>query len=487
MARFNEMAAHELLPKIKSGEVKAEAVTRDVLERITTEDYRIHAYLAIQPKAALDMARTIDRRIEDGEATGALAGIPIAVKDAICTCGLETTCGSKILEGFVPPYDATVVARLRKADAVIIGKTNMDQFGMGSSNENSGFEPCLNPLDTSRVPGGSSGGSAAALAAQETILALGEDTGGSIRQPASFCGVVGLKPTYGRVSRFGVIAYGSSFDQVGPMARDVEDCARLLGVIAGHDHRDSTSALEPTCDYPSTLKSGIEGLRIGVPDEYMAEGLDADVRDCIQLAIRDMESLGARVESVHLPHTKYAISTYYILVTAEASSNLARYDGVKYGLRRTPVGEINTEDELDAMYAWTRSEGFGPEVKRRIMLGTYVLSSGYYDAYYDKAQRARTLIKQDFERAFEQVDVLVAPTTPTTAFKIGEKVNDPLQMYLSDIYTVPINLAGVPAVSIPCGKAPDGLPVGMQIIGPHFGEEIILRAAYAYEKGKSIV
>jgi aspartyl-tRNA(Asn)/glutamyl-tRNA(Gln) amidotransferase subunit A len=271
------------------------------------------------------------------------------------------------------------------------------------------------------------------------------------------------------------------------MARDVEDCARLLGVIAGHDHRDSTSALEPTCDYPATLKAGIEGLRIGVPDEYMAEGLDTDVRDCIQLAIRDMESLGARVESVHLPHTKYAISTYYILVTAEASSNLARYDGVKYGLRGTPVGEINTEDELDAMYAWTRSEGFGPEVKRRIMLGTYVLSSGYYDAYYDKAQRARTLIKQDFERAFEQVDVLVAPTTPTTAFKIGEKVNDPLQMYLSDIYTVPINLAGVPAVSIPCGKAPDGLPVGMQIIGPHFGEEIILRAAYAYEKGKSIV
>ena len=482
MACFNEMSAHELLPKIKSGEVTAEAVTRAVLDRITADDHHIHAYLATQPKAALDTARSVDRRIADGEETGPLAGIPIAIKDAICTRGLETTCGSKILKGFVPPYDSTVVSRLRKADAVIIGKTNMDQFGMGSSNENSGFGACLNPVDTSRVPGGSSGGSAAALAAQEAILALGEDTGGSIRQPASFCGVVGLKPTYGRVSRFGIIAYGSSFDQVGPMARDVEDCARLLGVIAGHDPRDSTSAREPTSDYQVPLKSGIEGLRIGVPEEYMAEGLDAGVRDCVHQALRDMENLGAHVESVCLPHTEYAISTYYILVTAEASSNLARYDGVKYGFRGAPVGGTDPANEVNEMYASTRSEGFGAEVKRRIMLGTYVLSAGYYDAYYDKAQRARTLIKQDFERAFEQVDVLVAPTTPTTAFKIGEKVNDPLQMYLSDIYTVPINLAGVPAVSIPCGKAPDGLPVGMQIIGPHFREEMILRAAYAYER-----
>lgn len=482
LADLNVMAAHELLPKIKSGEVTAEAVTRAVLDQTAETDHRIHAYLATQPEAALNTAGDIDRRIAAGDPVGALAGIPIAVKDAICTRGLETTCGSKILKGFVPPYDATVTARLREADAVIIGKTNMDQFGMGSSNENSGFGPCLNPLDTERVPGGSSGGSAAALAAHEAILALGEDTGGSIRQPASFCGIVGLKPTYGRVSRFGIIAYGSSFDQVGPMAGNVEDCARLLGVIAGHDPKDSTSAPEPVSDYMATLKNGIEGLRVGVPDEYMAEGLDADVRSCVQQAIEDLERLGARVETVSLPHTEYAVSTYYILVTAEASSNLARYDGVKYGFRGMPADTVENGDELEAMYLQTRSEGFGLEVKRRIMLGTYVLSAGYYDAYYDKAQRARTLIRQDFERAFEQVDVLVAPTTPTTAFKIGEKVDDPLQMYLSDIYTVPINLAGVPAVSIPCGNAPDGLPVGMQIIGPHFGEETILRTAYAYEK-----
>ena len=464
----------------------------------------------------IEDARDVDRRIAAGESTGPLAGVPIAIKDAICTKGLETTCASRILEGFVPPYDATVIARLREADAVIIGKTNMDQFGMGSSNENTGFEICRNPLDTNRVPGGSSGGSAAALAAGTAVLALGEDTGGSIRQPAAFCGVVGLKPTYGRVSRFGIIAYGSSFDQVGPMARNVEDCARLLGVIAGHDRMDTTSSSEAVPDYTANLKQGIEGLRIGVPEEYMAEGLDAGVKESVSRAIERLAALGAHVENVQLPHTEYAVAAYYILVTAEASSNLARYDGVKYGYRgkeggaetnkgrvgdvgAAGVGEVGTgagpgatgagaaipipaEDRLDAMYGSVRSEGFGFEVKRRIMLGTYVLSAGYYDAYYDKAQRVRTLIKGDFDKAFEKVDLLVAPTTPTTAFRIGEKIGDPLQMYLSDIYTVPINLAGVPSISLPCGQGPDGMPIGLQIIGPHFNEERILRAAHAFEQ-----
>ena len=492
MEHFSEMAAHDLAPRIKSGEVTAEEAAREVLRLIEKKDPAVNAYLAVRPESVIEDARDVDRRVAAGEPTGPLAGVPIAIKDAICTKGLETTCASRILEGFVPPYDATVIARLREADAVIVGKTNMDQFGMGSSNENSGFKICRNPLDTSRVPGGSSGGSAAALAAGTAVLALGEDTGGSIRQPAAFCGVVGLKPTYGRVSRFGIIAYGSSFDQVGPMARNVEDCAGLLGVIAGHDSMDTTSSSEAVPDYAATLKQGIDGLRIGVPDEYMAEGLDAAVKESVGRAIEQMEALGARVESVRLPHTEYAVAAYYILVTAEASSNLARYDGVKYGFRPGEGGAIDggapgaqpnaPEDRLDAMYASVRSEGFGHEVKRRIMLGTYVLSSGYYDAYYDKAQRVRTLIKGDFDQAFEKVDILVAPTTPTTAFRIGEKIGDPLQMYLSDIYTVPINLAGVPAISLPCGKDPDGMPIGLQIIGPHFGEERILRAAYAFEE-----
>ncbi|MCY3713252.1 MAG: Asp-tRNA(Asn)/Glu-tRNA(Gln) amidotransferase subunit GatA [Gemmatimonadetes bacterium] len=493
------MAAHDLAPRIKSGEMTAEETAREVLRLIEEKDPAINAYLAVDPESVIEDAQEVDRRVAAGETTGPLAGVPIAIKDAICTKGLETTCASRILEGFVPPYDATVIARLRAADAVIVGKTNMDQFGMGSSNENSVFDVCRNPLDTSRVPGGSSGGSAAALAAGTAVLALGEDTGGSIRQPAAFCGVVGLKPTYGRVSRFGIIAYGSSFDQVGPMARNVEDCARLLGVIAGHDPMDTTSASEAVPDYTADLKRGIEGVRIGVPEEYLAEGLDPSVKESVSRAIERMESLGARVESVHLPHTEYAVAAYYILVTAEASSNLARYDGVKYGYRGEDGGApavdaptssgagvgapaLAPEDRLDAMYGSTRSGGFGLEVKRRIMLGTYVLSAGYYDAYYDKAQRVRTLIKGDFDQAFEKVDLLVAPTTPTTAFRIGEKIDDPLQMYLSDVYTVPINLAGVPAISLPCGTDPGGMPVGLQIIGPHFGEERILRAAYAFEE-----
>lgn len=502
MEKYSEIPAHKLALCIKSGEVTAEEVARTALRLIEEKNSTINAYISVQPESVIKDARTVDRRVAAGDSTGVLVGVPIAIKDAICTKNLETTCGSKILEGFVPPYDATVISRLRAADAVILGKTNMDQFGMGSSNENTGFEICRNPLDTGRVPGGSSGGSAAALAAGTAVLALGEDTGGSIRQPAAFCGIVGLKPTYGRVSRYGIIAYGSSLDQVGPMARNVEDCARLLGVIAGHDRLDSTSSPEVVPDYTKGLKQGIKGLRVGVPEEYMSEGLDVEVKESVGRAIDRMEELGARVESVHLPHTEYAVAAYYILVTAEASSNLARYDGVKYGARadniksRTKkemlendivpgvVADIPTLDDggLANMYRSVRSEGFGLEVKRRIMLGTYVLSAGYYEAYYDKAQRVRTMIKRDFDRAFEKVDLLVAPTSPTTAFRIGEKIDDPLQMYLSDVYTVPINLAGVPAISVPCGNDSSGMPIGLQIIGPHFGEEQILRAAYAFEE-----
>lgn len=476
------LTAHELAEKITTREITAEALARAVLERIAACEETVHAYLSVQPDEALATARGVDRRLAAGEPVGALAGIPVAVKDAICTKGVRTTCGSKMLESFVPPYDATVVARLRQADAVIIGKTNMDEFGMGSSNENSAFGPTRNPHDPSRVPGGSSGGSAAAVAAHEAILALGEDTGGSIRQPAAFCGVVGLKPTYGRVSRFGVIAYGSSFDQVGPVAGDVEDCARLLHVIAGHDPKDSTSAPEPVPDYAAALTPEIEGLRIGVPEEYFAGGPDPGVETAVRQAIQTLASLGARVESVRLPHVEYAIAAYYILVTAEASSNLARYDGVKYGFRGRPAPD---EATLEETYIRTRSEGFGMEVKRRIMLGTYALSAGYYDAYYAKAQKVRTLIKRDFDRVFERVDALAAPTTPSTAFRFGEKVDDPLQMYLSDIYTVPSNLAGVPSISIPCGRDADGLPIGLQIIGPAFREDTVLRAAYAFEQARA--
>lgn len=503
MENYSEIPAHKLALRIKSGEVSAEDVARHALDLIEEKNSTIHAYISVQEESVIEDARAVDRRIAAGDSTGALVGVPVAIKDAICTKNLETTCASKILKGFVPPYDATVIARLRAADAVILGKTNMDQFGMGSSNENTGFEICRNPLDISRVPGGSSGGSAAALAAGTAILALGEDTGGSIRQPASFCGIVGLKPTYGRVSRYGIIAYGSSLDQVGPMARNVEDCARLLGVIAGHDRLDSTSSPEAVPDYTKGLKQGIKGVRIGVPEEYMADGLEVEVRDSVAGAIERLEELGARVETVQLPHTEYAVAAYYILVTAEASSNLARYDGVKYGYRtdnnhsrakkesleqdvapRAASDILSFDDDLVNMYRSVRSDGFGLEVKRRIMLGTYVLSAGYYEAYYDKAQRVRTLIKRDFERVFEKIDLLVAPTAPTTAFRIGEKIDDPLQMYLSDVYTVPINMAGVPAISLPCGKDSSGMPIGLQIIGPHFGEEKILRAAYAFEETK---
>jgi aspartyl-tRNA(Asn)/glutamyl-tRNA(Gln) amidotransferase subunit A len=425
---------------------------------------------------ARQQADEADRRFRSGEGVTVLTGIPIALKDNLCTAGIKTTCASKILEGFVPPYDATVVDRLRAAGAVFAGKTNMDEFAMGSSTENSAFGATKNPWGRDRIPGGSSGGSAAAVAADACLGALGSDTGGSIRQPAACCGVVGLKPTYGRVSRYGLVAFASSLDQIGPFAKDVEDCAWLLNAIAGHDPNDSTSADVPRSDYTADLRIGVRGLRIGVPKEYFVSGMDRAVEDSVRSAVRVLEREGAVVEEVSLPHTEYAVAVYYLLATAEASSNLARYDGVKYGFRaKSPANLMD-------LYFRSRAEGFGPEVKRRIMLGTYALSSGYYDAYYAKAQRVRTLIKRDFDRVFERVDVIATPTAPTPAFRFGEKTQDPLQMYLSDIFTISVNLAGVPALSLPCGFSPDGLPIGLQIIGKPFAESTILRAAAAYER-----
>jgi len=418
--------------------------------------------------------------VKNGDKIPSLAGVAVAVKDLIATRGMETTCGSKILKGFVPPYNATVINRLKEAGAIIIGKTNMDEFAMGSSTENSAFGPTHNPWDLGRVPGGSSGGSTAAVAADETFVALGTDTGGSVRQPASLCGMVGLKPTYGRVSRYGLVAYASSLDQIGPITKDVTDCALLMKVISGHDNMDSTSVNLEVPDYLKSCQKGIEDLKIGVPKEYFIEGIDPEVKDALDKALKIFEKLGAKIEEASLPHTEYSLPTYYLIATAEASSNLAKYDGVQYGYR--------TEDyeNLSSMYQRNRSEGFGSEVKRRIMLGTYALSSGYYDAYYLKAQKVRTLIKEDFDKAFSKYDILITPTSPTPAFKLKEKVLDPLTMYLSDIYTVPINLAGIPAISLNCGYSKSNLPIGLQIIGKHFSEEIILRAAYNFEKHSDV-
>jgi aspartyl-tRNA(Asn)/glutamyl-tRNA(Gln) amidotransferase subunit A len=416
----------------------------------------------------------VDEKIGRGEAIAPLAGIPGALKDNMCVKGVRTTCGSKILTGFVPPYDATVTAKLAAQDTVIVGKTNMDEFAMGSSTENSAYFASRNPWDTDTVPGGSSGGSAAAVAAAEAIWALGSDTGGSIRQPAAYCGVVGLKPTYGRVSRYGLVAYASSLDQIGPITRDVTDAALVLNAISGHDHRDSTSIDAPVPDYTKALVGDLKGLKIGLPKEYFVAGMDPAVEKAIYQAIEQLKAMGADYKEVSMPHTEYARAAYYLVATAEARSNLARYDGVGFGHR----GEGN---DIIAMYKRSRTEGFGEEVRRRIMLGTYALSSGYYDAYYLKALKVRTLIKQDFDKAFEKVDVLITPIAPTPAFKIGEKVDDPLAMYLEDVCTVPINLAGVPAISLPCGFKGQ-LPIGLQIIGRPLGEETILRAAYAFEQ-----
>jgi len=477
-----DLTLHQARALLDAGEISAVELTQAVLDRILSVDNAVKAYLTLTPEAALEQARAADAaRVGAGLAPAPegqampLRGIPIAVKDIICTAGIPTTCGSRILEDFIPPYDATVVARLKAAGAVILGKTNTDEFAMGSSTENSAFFPTHNPWDLDRVPGGSSGGSAAAVAAGECLGALGTDTGGSVRQPAAFCGIVGLKPTYGRVSRYGLIAFASSLDQVGVLTRDVTDAAILLNVIAGHDPLDSTSLDAPVPDYTDALTGDIRGMRVGVPREYFVPGMQPEVEAAVRAALEKLADLGAEIVEVSLPHTDYALPVYYLIAPAEASANLARYDGVRYGLRI--VG-----NSLEDTYKQTRGQGFGPEVKRRIMLGTYALSAGYYDAYYLKAQKVRTLIKGDFDRAFQQVDVIVAPTSPTTAFRIGEKTDDPIQMYLSDIFTLSVNLAGICGINIPCGFDAQGLPIGMQIMGPALGEMTILRVAYAYEQ-----
>jgi aspartyl-tRNA(Asn)/glutamyl-tRNA(Gln) amidotransferase subunit A len=468
----------ESLKSIHSRLANRELTVRDLVDaslaRIREVDEQVRAFLTVDEEGAREQAEALDRERMESDQRGILFGLPAGIKDNICTEGLKTTCASRLLANYEPIYSATVMKKLEQAQAVTVGKMNMDEFAMGSSTENSGFHPTYNPWDLSRVPGGSSGGSAAAVAAGEVYFALGSDTGGSIRQPAAYCGVVGLKPTYGRVSRFGLVAFASSLDQIGPLTKNVEDAAYVLQAIAGHDPMDSTSADVEVPDYLSALTGDVKGLKVAVPKEMMGEGIDPGVREKVQQALRVLESLGAVIEEVSLPHSEYAVATYYLLAPAEASSNLARYDGVRYGVRVEA-------DSLVEMYKQTRSQGFGSEVKRRIMLGTYSLSSGYYDAYYLKAQKVRTLIKQDFDRVFEQYDVIVGPTAPTTAFKIGEKVDNPLTMYLNDILTIPVNLAGLPAISVPCGLS-DGLPVGLQIIGKAFDESTVLRVAHAYEQ-----
>ncbi|MGE0823658.1 MAG: Asp-tRNA(Asn)/Glu-tRNA(Gln) amidotransferase subunit GatA [Candidatus Binatia bacterium] len=472
-----QLTIHELMDLLRQRVVSARDVTQAILERIEKTDSTIHSYLTVCPEQAYAQAEAADRLLAGTSLQSPLCGIPVAIKDVILTAGIRSTAGSRMLEEFVPPYDATVVQKLRDAGAVIIGKLNCDEFAMGSSNENSAFFPSLNPWNTNRVPGGSSGGSATAVAAQQALATLGTDTGGSIRLPAAFCGVVGLKPTYGRVSRYGVVAYASSLDQVGPLTKDVTDCAILFETIAGHDPRDSTSINSPVPDCHASLSHGVHTLRIGIPQEYFVEGIAPEVESAVRTAIEYLRTLGAETVSVSLPHTEYAVASYYLVATAEASSNLARYDGVRYGYR-TPHPQ-----DLVAMYQETRAYGFGAEVKRRIMLGTYVLSAGYYEAYYLKAQKVRTLIRQDFLNAFEQCDVLITPVAPTTAFAIGERTREPLKMYLSDIFTIAVNLAGLPSISLPCGFDSQKLPIGLQIIGKPFDEPTLLRTAYVYEQG----
>ncbi|MBN1935939.1 MAG: Asp-tRNA(Asn)/Glu-tRNA(Gln) amidotransferase subunit GatA [Anaerolineae bacterium] len=480
MAALYELKAHEVSELLDQGEISALELTQAALERIDRLDGQVKAYLAVMADRALEQAQEADARRQKGE-RGPLLGMPVAIKDVICVPGAPTTCGSQILKDFVPPYAATVVEKLRAVGAVITGKTNTDEFAMGSSTENSAYFTTHNPWNLDRVPGGSSGGSAAAVAAQMVPLALGSDTGGSVRQPASFCGVVGIKPSYGRVSRYGLVAFASSLDQIGAFGRDVRDAALMLSAIAGYDARDSTSMPVEVPDYAAALVPDLKGMRVGVPQEYFVAGLQPEVETAVRVAIDRLAQLGAEIVEVHLPHTGYALPTYYLIAPAECSANLARYDGIRYGLSAQDAGDIWD------VYRLTRGRGLGAEVKRRIMLGTYALSAGYYDQFYLKAQKVRTLIKQDFDLVFRggvdapPVDVVVGPTAPTTAFKIGEKAADPLQMYLSDIFTLSANLAGICGVSIPCGFA-GGLPIGLQIQGPAFGEEKILRVAYAYEQ-----
>jgi aspartyl-tRNA(Asn)/glutamyl-tRNA(Gln) amidotransferase subunit A len=463
---------------VQERKTTAFAVAEAYYARIQKEDGQIGAFLTLSKERALEQADRIDRMATEGKILPPLGGVPVAIKDVMSTQGVRTTAGSKILSKYIPPYDCTAVARLETAGAVVLGKTNCDEFAMGSSNENSGFHPVRNPRDLNRVPGGSSGGSAAAVASDMAVVALGSDTGGSIRQPASFCGVVGLMPTYGRVSRYGLIAFASSLDHIGPLAKTVKDAAIVLRTIAGRDAMDPTSADVPVPDYVAELDKPVRGLKLGVAKEYFGEGLDGEVQQAVEAAIEKLKGLGCEIVPVSLPHTSYAIPTYYLVATAEASSNLARYDGVRYSNRANGV------KTLSEMYRRSRDEGFGAEVKRRIMLGTYALSAGYYDAYYLKAQKVRTLLTRDFEEAFRKVDAIVTPTSPTAAFRLGEKSNDPLAMYLADIYTVTADLAGIPGISVPCGETKEKLPIGLQILGKHFDEATILRVAHAYEQAR---
>lgn len=475
--RLYEKPAHVLHDMLVNKEITSVELTQDVLQRIDEVEGDVEAYLTITREEALKQAAAVDEKIANGEEISFLEGIPGAIKDNICTKGVKTTCASKILEHFVPPYDATVMTKIKAENPVLLGKVNMDEFAMGGSTENSAYHVTHNPWNLDCVPGGSSGGSAAAVAAGTAIWALGSDTGGSIRQPASFCGVVGMKPTYGRVSRYGLVAYASSLDQIGPLTRDVTDCAHLLNIIAGHDEMDSTSSTADVPDYTKSLVEDVKGLKIGLPKEYFVKGMDPEVEQAVRAAIEKYKELGAEVVEISLPHTEYAISTYYLIAPAEAATNLERYDGVSYGER------VDGED-LVQMMTNTRDEKFGEEVKRRIMIGNYALSAGYYDAYYLKALKVRTLVQQDYMEAFKKVDVIMAPTAPTPAFKIGEMIADPLQMYLQDVCTVPLNLAGLPGISIPCGRSSKGLPIGLQIIGKALDEATLIRAAYTYEQSQ---
>ena len=470
------LTAVELGKKIKAHEVSVEEATRAALDAIAAKEDAVHSFVTVDEEGAMKRAAEVQKLIDDGTLTGPLAGVPVAIKDNMCTKGVKTTCGSKMLENFVSPYNATVMEKINSEDMIMLGKLNMDEFAMGSSTEYSHFHPTKNPWNLNKVPGGSSGGSAAAVAANLVPWALGSDTGGSIRQPASLCGIVGLKPTYGLVSRYGLVAFASSLDQIGPMTKDVKDAAILLNVISGHDEKDTTSAEIEKKDYTKCLKNDVKGLKIGVPKEYFGEGINPEVKAKVEEAIEKYKELGAEIEEFSLDIADYSLATYYIIAPAEASSNLGRFDGIRYGYR-TP-----NYTNLKELFKNSRSEGFGSEVKRRIILGTYVLSSGYYDAYYKKAQQVRTLVKQEFKKAFEKYDVILTPTSPIVAFDIGTKSSNPMEMYLSDICTVPVNIAGVPAISIPCGVDSNNMPIGMQLIGNYFDEETILNAAYTYEQ-----
>ena len=474
---LNNKTAHELHDMLKGKNISAVELTEEVFKHINKTESKIGAYVTLTKDEARASAEAVDKKIAAGEELGILTGIPCAIKDNICTKGIKTTCASKILENFIPPYDATVMTKLNAINPVILGKANMDEFAMGGSTENSGFHVTHNPHDLERVPGGSSGGSAAAVASGEAIFALGSDTGGSIRQPASFCGVVGLKPTYGRVSRYGLVAYASSLDQIGPITKDVTDCAHVLNVIAGHDEMDSTSSTAEVPDFTKSLVANVKGLKIGLPKEYFIDGMDSEVEVAVKEAAKVFEKLGATLKEISLPHTDVAVSTYYLIAPAEAATNLERYDGVSYGARVDGIDVVE-------MMKNTRSAKFGEEVKRRIMIGNYALSAGYYDAYYLKALKVRTLIQRDFTEAFEDVDVILAPTAPTAAYKIGEMISDPLKMYLQDICTVPLNLAGLPGISVPCGMTSNKLPIGFQLIGKALDEATIIKAAYTYEQNR---